>query len=260
MGNVVITGAAHGIGAALARHLAQAGHAVAVLDPDAATAKERAALLERGGASALGIRCDVTRPDACRAAVAQVTAAWGGIDILVNNAGATHVSRVGDTALAVIRRVVEVNVFGAVQPTQAALPSLLERKGQVVALSSVAGFAPLATRAGYAASQHAVEGFFGTLRTEYADDGLGVTVVRPSFVRTDIGARALGSDGGAAGARARSGVGHEIEPDAAAEEILRGVTERRRVVWVGRKARLASWTSHLLPRLYQRLGLRRTLD
>jgi NAD(P)-dependent dehydrogenase (short-subunit alcohol dehydrogenase family) len=257
--NVVITGAAHGLGAALARRFARAGCAVALLDVDARAAGVRAEDLAGAGARTLGVGCDVTSLEACRRALGEVTQAWGGIDVLVNNAGITHVGLVRDTGIDVLRRVVEVNFFGAVHCTQVALPSLLARRGRVVAISSVAGFAPLATRAGYVASKHALQGFFETLRSEHAGDGLGVTLVCPAFVRTGIGTRALGADGRAAGADARTGVGREVDPDRAAEAIFRGVVRGRRLVWVGREARLAWWLSRLWPAAYERSMIRRTL-
>lgn len=259
MRNVVITGAAHGIGAALAERFARDGHAVAVLDRDVEAAAIQTSRLESGGTPVLSLGCDVTSADDCRSAMAKIVDAWGGIDVLINNAGITHIGLVRDTQVEVIRRVVEVNFFGAVHCTRAALPSLLERRGRVVAISSVAGFAPLATRAGYVASKHALQGFFETLRAEHARDGLGVTLVCPSFVSTGIGTRALGADGGAAAAGERSGVEHEVSPEAAADTIYRGVMRGRRLVWVGREARLTWWLWHLLPRLYERLMVRRTL-
>jgi NAD(P)-dependent dehydrogenase (short-subunit alcohol dehydrogenase family) len=253
----VITGAAGGIGAALARRYARAGWQVALLDLDGEAAAARKAELEDAGAVALALPCDVTSPIACEDAVEQVVAAWGGIDVLVNNAGITHVGLVRDTDTEVIRRVLEVNFLGAVHCTRAALPSLLARRGQVVALSSVAGFAPLATRAGYAASKHALHGFFGSLRAEHARDGLGVTLVCPSFVRTGIGERALGQ---LAGTGARSGVRREIEPNHAAETIFRGVQKRRPLVLVGAEAHLAWWVTRLWPAAYERAMARRTLS
>jgi len=257
--SVVITGAASGIGAALARRFAREGDRVALLDVDAWGATKAAEDLRLQGASALGLTCDVTDPAACREAISEVLAAWGGIDVLVNNAGLTHVGRVRDTRPEVIRRVLDVNFLGAVHCTQAALPSLLERRGQVVAVSSVAGFAPLALRAGYAASKHALHGFFDTLRAEHARDGLGVTLVCPSFVRTAIGEHALEADGGAAAADARTGVRSPLEPEVVAEAVVRGVARRRRLVRVGREARLAWWLSRLAPALYERAMIRRTL-
>jgi NAD(P)-dependent dehydrogenase (short-subunit alcohol dehydrogenase family) len=256
--SVVITGAAHGIGAALAECFVRAGHRVAVLDRDAEGVEARAAALDGGGAQALPVVCDVTSAPACDEAMARVRAAFGGIDVLVNNAGITHMGLFAETDVEVLRRVMEVNFFGAVHATHAALPSLLERRGHVAALSSVAGFAPLATRSGYVASKHALHGFCETLRTEHARDGLRVTLVCPSFVRTDIGVRALGAKADSPGP-ARSGVGHEIEPAAAAETIYRGVARGRRLVWVGREARLSWWVWQLAPRLYERAMVRRAL-
>jgi len=259
MGNVVITGAANGIGAALAGRFARAGHAVAVLDLDAQAAAERAKQIQNDGGKTLSSGCDVTAAGECDDAIAKVTAAWGGVDILINNAGITHVGLIRDTDADVFRRVVDVNFFGAVHCTQAALPSLLERKGCVAALSSVAGFAPLATRAGYVSSKHAVQGFFETLRCEHRSDGLGVTLVCPSFVDTGIGRSALGTDGRVAAAGARRGVAHAVSPTQAADVIFRGVSKRRRIVWVGREARAAWWVTRFTPRIYERLMERRTL-
>jgi len=258
MADVVVTGAAHGIGAATARRFAAGGHRVAVLDLDAGEAGACAERIREGGGTALALGCDVTVAHDCRVAVASVVDAWGGIDILVNNAGITHVGGIGDTDVEVLRRVLDVNLFGAVHCTLAALPSLLERRGCAAVLSSVAGFAPLATRAGYVASKHALEGWFATLRAEHAADGLAVTVVRPSFVTTSIGVRALGAHGGAAGEGARTGVAHPVSPEAAARAIVRGVSARQRVVWIGREARLAWWLWRGAPALYERLMLRRT--
>lgn len=260
MRSVVITGAAGGIGSALARRYARASWRVALLDLDGEAAAAQKAEIEDAGAVALALPCDVTSPAACADAMERVLAAWGGIDVLVNNAGITHLGLVRDTDTEVIQRVLEVNFLGAVHCTRAALPSLLARRGQVVALSSVAGFAPLATRAGYAASKHALHGFFGSLRAEHARDGLGVTLVCPSFVRTGIGERALGPHGRLAGAGARSGVRREIEPDAAAETIFRGVEKRRPLVLVGAEARLAWWVSRLWPAGYERAMARRILS
>ncbi|MBW2234594.1 MAG: SDR family NAD(P)-dependent oxidoreductase, partial [Deltaproteobacteria bacterium] len=153
--SVVVTGAAGGIGAVLARRFAEEGARVALLDRDEAGARARAAELEAAGAHALALGCDVTAEEDCRAALAAVTERFGGVDVLVNNAGITHLGLFRDTDVEVLRRVMEVNFFGAVNCTKMALPSLLERRGRIVVLSSVAGFAPLASRTGYSASKHA---------------------------------------------------------------------------------------------------------
>lgn len=254
--SVVVTGAATGIGAAIARRFARAGHRIAVLDVDEAGAKSLASELEAAGSPAIAIDCDVTEPEQCRAAVARVRERFGGIDLLVNNAGITHLGRFENTDTVVLRRVMDVNFFGAVECTKAALPSLIERRGHICALSSVAGFAPLATRTGYAASKHALHGFFDSLRAELLEAGVGVTLVCPYFVNTAIGDHALGPDGRKASANARTGVRGAIEPEEVAEALYQGVEKNLDRVLVPGRAHQAWWVSRLAPRLYQRLMAR----
>ncbi len=252
---VVVTGAAGGIGAALARRFVAEGARVALLDRDARGAEAVAETIE--GASVLVRRCDVTSPADCTAAVSAVIDEWGGVDVLVNNAGITHLGRFRDTDVDVIRRVVDVNFFGSVNCTNAALPSLLERRGQIVVVSSIAGVAPLVGRTGYAASKHALHGFFDSLRAEHREDGLRVLIVCPSFVDTAIGAHALGADGGTAAPEARTGVKNPVAPSEVADAIVRAAARDRRLLFVGRQARLSYWVDRLAPRLYERLMVRR---
>ena len=258
--NVVVTGAGHGLGAALAARFARAGHPVALLDLDGEAAERHAAVLSEAGPRCLGFACDVADAEECHTASSRLLDEWDGVDLLINNAGLTHMGSVVETDVDVLRRVMDVNFFGSVHCTKALLPSLLARRGQVAAISSVAGSAPLAMRAGYVASKHAVEGFFETLRAEHARDGLAVTLVRPSFVRTGIGARALDPHGRPSARDERTGVEHELGPEAAAEIIVRGIVRRRRSVWVGREARRAAWVHRLLPGLYDELMIRRTMS
>ena len=254
---VVITGAAGGIGAALARRFARDGARVALLDRDVEGAEALAR--ELGDGVALALSCDVTSPEDCVAAIGSVGTAWGGVDVLVNNAGITHLGLFRDTDLEVIRRVTDVNFFGAVNCTKAALPSLLERKGQIIVTSSVAGVAPLATRTGYSASKHALHGFFDSLRAEHRADGLRVLIVCPSFVDTAIGDHALGVDGGSVPPESRTGVRTPVPPDDIADAVVRAAAKGRRLLLVPREARLAYWVARLTPRLYERLMIRRAL-
>jgi short-subunit dehydrogenase len=255
---VLVTGAASGIGAALARRLARAGAKVALADRDIDGARALAQALCDEGREALAIPCDVTSPEACHAAVSAAAQAFGAIDILVNNAGITHLGRFQDTQVDVIRRVMDVNFFGAVECTRFALPGLLERRGLIVVIASIAGLVPLATRTGYAASKHALHGFFSSLRAEHRDDGLRVMIVDPSFVDTAIGAHALGPDGSPAGLDARTGVRAPISPDAVADAVLHAILRRRRHLYVPRRAGLYVWLARLAPSWFERAMARRT--
>lgn len=256
---VAITGAAGGIGSALARRFAAAGDHLALLDIDQAGVEALAASLDRPGRRAIGIRCDVTSFADCRAAIDRTVAELGGVDVLVNNAGRTHISLFADTSVDVLRRIMDINFFGALHCTRAALPALVARRGTIVVLSSVAGFAPLAGRVGYAASKHALHGLFESLRAEVAPDGVHVLMVCPGFTDTGIGRNALGGDGGAP-ADARTTTGTPAPPESVAEAIFAGVAQRQRLLLLGGVSKLSWWVSHLLPRLYERLMVKQLLE
>jgi len=253
---VIVTGAGGGLGRALALRLAAKGARVAALDRDpdglVGTRKE----LESQGAECLALACDVTDAGACARAVEATVARFGGLDVLVANAGMSHRSAFESTSLDVIRRVMEVDFFGAVNCTRAALPRLLASRGLVVAVSSVAGYTPLVARTGYSASKHALHGFFDSLRAEVEPRGVGVTLACPSFIATRIDVNALGGDGLPV-RHAQVTVGRPLTAERAAERIVGGAERGRRLVLVGRTARTAWWLSRVAPSLYARIMARR---
>jgi NAD(P)-dependent dehydrogenase (short-subunit alcohol dehydrogenase family) len=253
---VVITGAAGGLGRALARAFAAAGARIAALDSDAAGAESLAAALRSEGRQALGLECDVTDPGACERAMAAVIASWGRIDVLINNAGITHRSAYRRTDPAVTRRVMEVNFFGSVHCTRAALDALLQSHGLIIVISSVAGFAPLIARTGYAAAKHALHGFFDSLRAELADEGVGVLMVCPSFIDTGIDRNALGGDGRPA-QHAQQIVGARARAEDIAAEILHAARKGKHLLLPGRVAKLSWWVSRFAPGYYARVMARR---
>ncbi len=246
---VAVTGAAGGLGRALVGAFLARGARVAGLDLDAAALKHLPAAV-------LALPCDITDAAACRTAIERAARELGGLDVLVNNAGISHRSLLARTDAAVIRRVMEVNFFGALHATQAALPALAGRRGAIVVVSSVAGFAPLAARAGYSASKHALHGLFDTLRAELEGSGVGVLVACPSFIRTGIAQAHLGADGGAAQGP-RTEVGEALDPDEAAERIVRALERGRERLLLGRVAWLSWWVSRLAPGFYARLMAKR---
>jgi len=254
----LITGAAGGIGAALAQRFAAAGARVSLGDLDAARLAATAGGLAGGPTKALPIPFDVTDAAACREAVAKIMAEWGSIDVLVNNAGITHVSLFRDTDPSVIHRVVDVNLFGAVNMTSAALPHLLASRGRIVTVSSVAGVAPLASRTGYSASKHALHGLFDSLRAELRGSGVSVTIVCPQFVNTSIGDRALGGDGGAP-TMPRTTTGRAVEPTDLAAAIIDATVRRKRLLLHPRDAKLSYLVARLAPATYERMMARRIL-
>jgi len=253
---VLVSGAAGGLGAALCARFASAGATIAALDRDVERLHALAQTLRERGARVLVLAADITDAAACQKGVAATLAEYGRLDVLVNNAGISHRSLLGDTDPAVIRRVMEVNFFGALNLTHAALPHLLAQRGAIATVSSVAGFAPLIGRTGYCASKHALHGFFDSLRSEVQAAGVDVMLVCPSFIRTGIGAAAVGG-AGAPVQTPRLTTGGESRPEDVADAIVDALVRGRPMLLPDRTARGAWWLSRIAPGLYARIMRRR---
>jgi len=184
--HVVITGGSDGIGRALALEVARRGARVTLAarsaDKLAAVAQEIAA----AGAEALAVPTDVASEASCRELVAQAVARFGDVDVLVCNAGIGSAAQGGEVVpVAAIRKTMEVNFMGAVHATAAALPSLRKTHGLIVGVSSWQGLFAFPNSAGYAASKHAMQGFFDSLRLDLRG-AVDVLVVSPGPVATAI--------------------------------------------------------------------------
>ncbi len=256
---MVITGAAGGLGAAYARGFARLGARVVLLDRDLGGAEAGAAAIVAGGGQAWAAACDVSDEGQCRAAMAAVVERHGGIDVLINKAGVSHRSAFAGTSASVYRRVMDVNFFGALYCTQAALPTLRARRGLIVAISSIAGLAPLYGRSGYSASKHAVHGLFESLRCELRDDGVEVLIVCPGFTATGIGAAALDGDGRPT-RHPQSTVGRVADPDDVAAAVVTAVRRRRRLLVLSAAGKASWWLNRLSPALYAWLMTRSLRD
>lgn len=193
---VVITGASAGIGEELAVVLAGRGAHVVLAARGEEALQRVKARCEAAGGRAVVVPTDVGDAEACRRLVERAVEAFGGIDVLVNNAGVSMDARVDEVKdLGLYERLMRINYLGAVYCTHHALPHLKARRGLVVAVSSLTGKAGVPTLSGYAASKHAMHGFFDSLRVELRGTGVDVSVVCPGFVATNIRASALGADG-----------------------------------------------------------------
>lgn len=249
---VLITGAAGGLGSAFARRFAKAGARLGLLDLPGQGLDDLATEIEASGGQALALGADLTDPDQCRRAVEAVTGRWDRLDCLINNAGISHRSLFAQTEVEVIAKVMAVNFQGAVNVTKPALVKLIESRGQIVVISTVAGFAPLLGRTGYAAGKHALHGFFDTLRAELRSDGVSVTIVCPGFTRTPLVESALGGDGQPV-RQEKVTVGRVAEPGEVAEAVFRAAARSRRLVVLTGTGKLSRLVVRLWPGLYERL-------
>src|SRR4051812_26600468 len=138
---------------------------------------------------------DVSNENDCRHFIESTIKVFGGIDVLINNAGISMRALMKESSIDVIRNVMEINFFGSVYCTKYALNSLIERKGTIVGVSSIAGYRGLPGRSGYSASKFALQGWLESIRTELAGDGVHVMWACPGFTASNIRNAALNSKG-----------------------------------------------------------------
>lgn len=181
----IVTGAAQGIGRAIAEHLAQAGADIAVADLDPGRSLETVGAIEKLGRRALNLKVNVADTNDTKAMAEQVIKAWGKIDILVNNAGITR-----DGLLLRMKEedwnlVLQINLNGTFNCTKAVLqPMTKQRYGRIVNIASIVGVIGNAGQANYSASKAAVIGFTKTVGREYASRNVTVNAVAPGFIDT----------------------------------------------------------------------------
>jgi short-subunit dehydrogenase len=193
---VIVTGASRGIGRALCLELAPQRPRLVLAARDVPALEAVGAECRQRGSDALIVETDVTDPEACRRLIEGAAARFGGVDVLVNNAGVGMVARLDEVHdLSIYEQLMRVNYLGSVYPTYYALPHLARSRGQIVAVSSLAGLTGVPKRTGYAATKHAQIGFFESLRVELRGSGVSVTVVAPYFVQSEIRRRSFGVDG-----------------------------------------------------------------
>ena len=184
---VLVTGASSGIGAELARQLAQAGATLTLT----ARRADRLEVLARqiadtGAARPLVIACDVTRDGDVERAVAESTRQWGRLDIVFANAGFGVVGSIRDLSVDDYRRQFDTNVFGVIRTIRAALPEIEKTRGNVVIVGSVAGWSSTPNASPYAMSKFAVRALADAITPELAPRGVTVTLISPGFVASDI--------------------------------------------------------------------------
>lgn len=170
---------------------------------------------------------DVSNENDCRHFIESTIKVFGGVDLLINNAGISMRSLFKDTEIEVIRKVMDVNFFGAVYCTRYAIRSLMERKGTIVGISSIAGYRGLPGRSGYSASKFALQGWLEAIRTELAGDDVHVMWVSPGFTSSNIRNAALNSKGQQQG-ESPMDENKMMSAEECAHRILKAVRKRKR--------------------------------
>jgi short-subunit dehydrogenase len=257
---IVITGASDGIGAEMARQLAatHGGGAALVLAARGREKLDAVAAQCRGlGAQALAVPMDVADQAQCRDLIAQAAAAYGRLDALINNAGVSAQALFEDVKaedLHWYESLMKTNFWGSVWCSHAALPHIKAAKGNLVAVSSLAGLVGVPGRTAYSATKFAMTGFFEALRAELKSAGVGVTTAFPGVVATRIRQRGLNAQGAEAGT---SGLKEDdaMSAQECARLILDGMQRRRREVVMTGQGKLGRWIKLVAPGLVENMAL-----
>ncbi len=248
----LVTGAAAGIGRAIAIALAHEGADVFLVDVDEPGLANVAIEARRLGVEAVGRRCDVGEAAEVSATVAAVLRHWGGVDVLVNNAGITYYGHTDRMPAEHWDRLFRVNLHAHLQFTRELLPSLLARReAHVLNVASVLGLVGMPKVSAYCATKFALVGFSQSLRAEYGRQGLGVTALCPGFVNTNLFTSAPLN---------RSSANHKVPPrllcttpQRVAAAAIKAIRRNRRQVVMGPLAHVLVGASRYLPSVWDRL-------
>jgi short-subunit dehydrogenase len=243
---VIITGASSGIGRALALEFARKGCRLVLAARNPELLSRTAEDCEKSGAKTVIVVTDVADEQACKNLVDKAIANFSRIDILVNNAGVTMRALFCDLDISVLKRLMDVNFWGAVYCTKLALPYLLESKGTVVGISSVAGYRGLPGRTGYSASKFALNGFLETLRSENLKTGLRVLIAAPGYTASNIRNTALTKDGSVQAESPRD-ENQMMSTQKVAVKIVRAIQKNKKYLYLTSLGKATIWVNKFFP-------------
>ena len=224
---VVVTGGTDGIGKALVDELIKSGAKVATCGRN--HDKLYSLQAEYASAHLHTMVADVSSENDCRRFIETTIKAFGGIDILINNAGISMRALIKEADPEVIHKVMDINFYGTVNCTKYALASIIERKGTIVGVSSIAGYRGLPGRSGYSASKFAVQGWLESIKTELMADGVHVMWVCPGFTSSNIRNAQLNKDGVSHG-KSTMDEGKMMSAEECAGHILNAVRKKKRTL------------------------------
>jgi len=253
----VVTGAASGIGRALAITLAKSGAQLALSDINAEGLAETVQMV--GGSNrVMSDVFDMADAQAIADYADKVETTLGASDYVFNVAGLTRVGNFVDTPLESMEKVMDVNYWGVVRMTKAFMDQILAKTGTIVNISSVFGFIGYAGQTHYCASKFAVRGFTETLAQELKGTGVGVCSVHPGGISTNIARNAVADklpDNGVTREEMDAGFDKMAitSPEKAAQVILKGAAKKKRRILIGGDARFISLVSRLFPTAYSKV-------
>lgn len=249
---IIVTGASSGIGLASAILFGSYGAKVVMAARSADKLAALAPKVSSNPDNVLCVKTDVSDEESCKNLVEQTVAKFGRIDVLVNNAGLSMRAMFKDLDLKVIHSLMDVNFWGTVNCTKHALPYLLQTKGSVVGIISIAGYSALPARTGYSSSKYAIRGFLDTLRIEHLKDGLNVLVFAPGYTSSNVRNAALTADGSAQGETPLD-EGKLMSAEEVAYKLAKALAARKSVATLTTLGKATVLAHRLFPRLTDKL-------
>ncbi len=244
-----ITGASSGIGEGLAHAFARRG-AKLIISSRNQEELERVKNTCTPGTEVLVLPLDVANFELIPEIAQKAIQHFGRIDLLVNNAGISQRALIKETAFEIDKKIMEVNYLGTIAITKAVLPTMMaQQSGHIVTISSVMGKFGAPWRSAYAASKHALQGWFDSLRAEVYKDNIKVTIFCPGYVRTNVTINALKGDGSKNNKMAgRTDKG--LDPAVFAEKAIRAISAEKEEAWIGGWEIAAIYVKQYFPRIF----------
>jgi short-subunit dehydrogenase len=250
---VWITGASSGIGKALALELSKQGAKLIL----SARNEEQLTIVKnacKNNDTIKVLTLDLEAYANLDSKVAEAIDWFGRIDILVNNGGVSQRSLANETAIAVDKRIMDINYLGTIALTKAVLPHFIKnKKGQFVVTTSIVGKIGTPLRSSYAASKHALHGFFDSLRAENHKQNISVTLVCPGFVKTNVSLNALTGDGSPQN-KMDTATQNGIAPGRFAKIMAKAIIKKKEEVYIaGAKEKLGVYAKRFYPKLLSKM-------
>jgi short-subunit dehydrogenase len=247
---VVVTGGTDGIGKALVEELLQEGAKVATCGRD----NDKLYRLQSSFPSSPlhTMVADVSSENDCRRFIETTIKNFGGVDIIINNAGISMRALIKDASTEVIRKVMDINFFGMVYCTKYALPSIIERKGTIVGVSSIAGYRGLPGRSAYSASKWAMQGWLEAIKTELLHEKVHVMWVCPGFTTSNIRSAALNKNAEVNGESLME-ENKMMPADECARHILNAIRKKKRTLVLTFIGKRTIFMNKFFPKLADRL-------
>jgi dehydrogenase/reductase SDR family protein 7B len=253
--NVWITGASSGIGLELSMLAARSGAHLQLFSSRKDALANAAGLCTAAGAASVGFDpIDLSKADSAKNLVEEVLGRTGAPDYLILNAGISQRAVAAETDLDVTRKIMDVNFFGSLIMARSLLPAMLEKGGGHIGVtSSLSGLFGFPLRSSYAASKHALHGYFESLALEYSGSGITVTLVAPGRINTPISLSSLKGDG-QAHAKKDPGLAAGMDAEVCARRYWKAVIRGRRLKLIGGKEILMVFFYRYLPWIFRMIA------